>query len=176
MPINQSNTSSSVCQCRLLHTFLFALPSLDGSSWSPKTCLVREKANCCPLCPLAGRSGKTTLEEPSSSITRAEPLSGCGPQCSKDKLFYKVTTSSIPVPSSVPGCFSCLMLTLAIVQEKFTYCASYYNKFSLVDHKLETVIWRPREDRVTTLRWSTPFSHAGRFRIMMRTTHKILLR
>lgn len=80
----QSNISPSVRQCRLFYMFLFALASLGGSSWSPKTCLARDKANYCPLCPLAGRSGKTTLEEPSSSITRPEPHSGCGPRCSKN--------------------------------------------------------------------------------------------
>lgn len=125
MAINPSNMSSSVCQCRLLHMFLFALPSLGGSSWSPKTCLARDKANCYPLCPLAGRSGKTTLEEPSLSITRAEPHSGCGPQCSKKKLFCRGTTSSIfAASSSVSDCFSCMMLTLAttVPKKNFFFC------------------------------------------------------
>lgn len=59
------------------------LCSVVGSFWRLRTCQVPDKASCCLLCPLAGRSGRTTWEEPTLSIMRAEPHSGNDPQCSK---------------------------------------------------------------------------------------------
>lgn len=162
--VNQSNVSS--CQCLLQHVFSFALPSLVGSFWSPKTCLVRDKVSCYPLCPLAGRSGKTTSEEPSLSIMRAEPRSGSGPPRSKENLLCQVTTSS------GPDWFSCLVWTIPKKKE----LSLHDNKFSFLNPQIETVMWGPRDGRLMIPKWSTPSSHADRFRIMTRTTRKTLLR
>lgn len=87
---------SPSCLCCLFKPFLFMWCSPVGSFWRLRTCQVPDKASCCLLCPLAGRSGRTTWEEPTLSIMRAEPHSGNDPQSSKTAppLPNKVTPLS----------------------------------------------------------------------------------
>ncbi len=84
------------------------LCSLVGSFWSLRTCQAPDKARCCLLCPLAGRSGRTTWEEPTMSIMKTEPHSGTDPQCSKQNLSSKVKSLSLLVQYWLCVCDVCV--------------------------------------------------------------------
>lgn len=117
-----------------------------GSFWRLRTCLGPGKVSCCPLCPLAGKSVKTTWGESTLSTTRAEPHSGNDPQCSR---------SSPSVQAMVHHChwwYNTDVYTVCV-------CVSLTG----------TVMWRRKEDRGITRTWSKHLLPADRSQTLMKT-------
>lgn len=133
------------------HLALFLFCSLIGRSWT-RTCLGPPRTISCLLCRQAGRSDRTILDGLSTSITRPEPPSGIGPQCSER---------------------SCITHLLQVSQ--FTRQCSA-DHVCLRVSPTGTVMWKGREDKAAVLRGSRLSSHADRSLTLMRTTLESLLR
>lgn len=61
-----------------------------GSFWRVRKCAGHASLTSCPHCPLAGRRGRTTSAEPTTSTTRTAPHSGTDPPYSKSTLQQHV--------------------------------------------------------------------------------------
>lgn len=125
--------------------------SLAGSFWSLRTCQVPDKVSYCLLCFLAGRSGRTTWEESTTSIMKEEPHSGSDPQHCRTRFCMSQQVTLFYI-WCVPDDWLCVFDATETVTSKF------------------------REDRTITRTQRFPSLRADKFQTTMKTPHKSLQR